>query len=147
MEIKSESIIISACLVGEICRYDGRIKKAPNLDKYIKNYRLIPVCPEVEGGLYVPRPKSWIDSGTGRDVLEGKSRVVNENGRDVTVNFIKGAKITLDLAQTNHVKLAVLKSKSPSCGLGQVYNADRLVKGNGVTAELLLKHGIEVIAV
>jgi len=142
-----EKIIVSACLVGQRCRFDGKLKKSPRLADYIKDCQVLAICPEVKGGLSVPRPKAFIDSGTGKDVLEGKAEVINEKGQVVTKNFIIGAQKTLDLALANNVKKAILKSKSPSCGFGRVYNSDRLVKGNGVTAELLLKHGIEVVVI
>jgi len=139
--------IISACLFGQKCRFDGKSKQLPDLDNYKKDCKLLPVCPEVLGGLGVPRLKAWIKSGTGKDVLEGNAKVINENGEDVTDNFIKGAYKTLDLALANGVRKAILKSRSPSCGVGQVHNVDKLVNGNGVTAELLIENGIEVIVV
>jgi len=139
--------IISACLYGQKCRYDGKSKKLTGLDNYKKDCKLLPVCPEVLGELGVPRPRAWINSGTGKDVLDSNAKVINENGEDVTDSFVKGAFKTLDMAMTNNVKKAILKSKSPSCGVGQVRNADKLVKGNGVTAELLIRNGIEVIVV
>lgn len=141
------NVIISACLIGLRCRYDGKTKILPNLAEYESIYNLTPVCPEIEGGLLVPRPKSWIENGIGKDVLDGKAIVINENGQDVSLNFINGAKKALELALRKNIKKAILKSKSPSCGCGQVYNNDQLVNGNGVTAELLINHGIEIITV
>ncbi|MCP4583305.1 MAG: DUF523 domain-containing protein [candidate division Zixibacteria bacterium] len=140
-------ILISACLIGDNCRYDGKNKAMPDLDRYTRNHELIPVCPEVEGGLRVPRPRAWIKSGTGGDVLDGKTIVIDENGLDITSNFMVGAKYALEIALANNVKVAILKSRSPSCGKGNVYNASDLVNGNGVTAELLIRNGIEVITV
>ncbi|MCD6162071.1 MAG: DUF523 domain-containing protein [candidate division Zixibacteria bacterium] len=139
--------LISACLVGLRCRYDGRTKTLPNLAEYENKYNLTPVCPEIEGGLDVPRPKSWIENGSGKDVLDGNTIVVNENGQDVSLSYLDGAKKVLELARSKDARVAILKSKSPACGCGQVYNADKLVNGNGVTAELLMSHGIKVIAV
>jgi uncharacterized protein YbbK (DUF523 family) len=144
---ENEKIIVSACLVGEKCRFDGRAKKISNLADYVDGCQVLAICPEVEGGLCVPRPKAFIDSGTGEDVLEGRAEVINEKGEVVTENFIAGARKTLKLALANDVKKAILKSKSPSCGFGWVYNLDKLVKGNGVTAELLLRHGIRVVVI
>jgi len=139
--------IISACLIGRRCRYDGNLLKSPDLDDLIRGYELIPVCPEVDGGLGIPRPKSWIKSGSGADVLDDNTIVINENGQDVTSQFISGAEITLKQAFQHNVRKAILKSKSPSCGIGQVYNGDKLVEGNGVTAELLIRNGFNVIAI
>lgn len=150
---KEVKIIVSACLAGEKCRFNGTTKRLARLDDYVGGVRVLAVCPEIEGGFGVPRPRAAIDCGTGRDVLEGKARVVTEQGEDVTAGYIAGARKALDLARKYHVRKAVLKSKSPSCGYGSIYNCDkhtsayRLVKGNGVMAELFLRNGIEVIAV
>jgi uncharacterized protein YbbK (DUF523 family) len=141
-----QKAIISACLIGRKCRYDGTSLLAPDLIDFKHDYELIPVCPEVDGGLGVPRPKAWIKSGTGADVLDSKTIIINEHGLDVTAQFISGAEHTLTQAKKNNVHKAILKAKSPSCGKGQVYNYDKLVDGNGVTAELLMRNGIEVIA-
>jgi len=145
-EMNKKSILISACLIGEKCRYDGACKTMTYMDRYTRGHELIPVCPEIDGGLNVPRPRAWIKSGTGGDVLDGKTIVVDENGRDVTSYFMAGAKHALEIALANNVKTAILKSRSPSCGKGKVYNAAELVNGNGVTAELLIGNGIEVIS-
>ncbi len=142
-----EKKIISACLYGQICRFDGKNKKLPNLSDYKKGCCLIPVCPEILGGLPVPRPRARINSGTGKDVLDGKARIVDENGKDVTDYYIDGAKKTLQIAIDNNVKKALFKSKSPSCGFGRVHNAEGLVEGNGVTAELLIRNGIKVVII
>jgi len=145
--LSKNKVLISACLIGDNCRYDGKNQKLPDLDEYTRDYDLIPVCPELDGGLAVPRPRAWIKSGTGGDVLDGKTIVIDENGRDVTSNFIAGAEHALKTAIANDVKTAILKSKSPSCGKGKVYNYSELVNGNGVTAELLIRNGIEVITI
>jgi uncharacterized protein YbbK (DUF523 family) len=143
-QIKKETILISACLVGVNCRWDGKSKMAPQLEELKAKYRLIPVCPEVLGGLGVPRPKAWIQSGDGSDVLGGKTRVIDENGHDVTGQFIAGAHKCLQLAIDNDVKEVILKAKSPSCGYGTIKRGDELVEGNGVTAELLKRNGVKV---
>lgn len=149
MESKAnkQKAIISACLIGQKCRYDGICLPVPDLADFKHDYEFIPVCPEVDGGLGVPRSKAWIKSGTGADVLDGKTTIINEDGLDITAQFISGAKHTLAQALRHNAQKAILKSKSPSCGKGQVYNYDKLVEGNGVTAELLIRNGIEVIAI
>ena len=113
-----------------------------------KKYSLIPVCPEQLGGCPTPRPAVEIDGSAGADVLEGRGRVLTENGSDETSKLIKGAEETLKIAKILGVKRAVLKSKSPSCGYKEIYNgsfSDTLKEGNGVTAELLIRNGIEVL--
>ena len=107
----------------------------------------IPVCPEVLGGLRIPRENSEITGGNGSDVLEGKARVITISGKDVTSNFIKGAKVVLAFAKKYRIKKAILKSNSPSCGLGKIYDGSftsKLINGSGVTASLLRQKGIKV---
>ena len=139
--------LISACLIGQRCRYDGEILQLPDISDLTRQYDLILVCPEVDGGLGIPRPKAWIKNGTGADVLDGKTIVINEIGQDVTSKFISGAEVALKQAFQHNARKAILKSKSPSCGKGQVYNGDKLVEGNGVTTELLMRNGINVIII
>ena len=139
--------LISACLIGWRCRYDGEILQIPDVSDLTRQYDLVPVCPEVDSGLGIPRSKSWIKHGSGADVLDGNTIVINEKGQDVTSQFISGAKIVLEQAVRCNVKKAIFKSKSPSCGKGLVYNGDELVEGNGVTTELLIRNGINVITI
>lgn len=110
---------------------------------------LFPVCPEVLGGLSVPRSPSEIVAGDGLDVIEGKAKVVNSAGVDVTNNFSKGAYETLRIAQAIGAKEAVFAEKSPSCGSNLIFDgtfSNRLIQGNGVTTALLKKNGIKVIS-
>lgn len=114
----------------------------------VKKGLAVPFCPEQLGGLPTPRYASEIQQGSGEDVLEGRARVINQTGRDVTENFIRGAEESLKLARILGTKFAILKSKSPSCGYGEIYDGSFrgvLVKGNGVTAALFMKNGIKVI--
>ena len=147
----SRMIIVSSCLLGEKCRFDGNSK--PNIEATILFSKglALPVCPECLGGLSVPRPPAEIVGGSGEDVLSGSARVIakTENGEtiDVTNAFIRGAykalKTTLECGATE----AVLKAKSPSCGCGFIYDGSfcgQLTEGNGVTAALLIKNGIHV---
>ena len=135
-----ESILISACLLGIPCRYDGKSKpKFTNdeISRLREKYSLIPVCPEIYGGLPTPRVGS-------ERVLD---RVIMADGTDVTENFKRGAEATLSLARTLGATRALLKEKSPSCGKGFIYDGSftgKLVPGDGTTAELLLKNGISV---
>ena len=132
------NVLISACLLGINCRYDGREKRYGEIDKIPENINLIPICPEQLGGLPTPRPPA-----------ERKGeRVYNIEGKDVTENFIRGAEETLKTAEIFGCRYAILKEKSPSCGKGLVYDGSFggvLVPGEGITAERLLKAGIKVI--
>ena len=108
---------------------------------------ILPICPEVSGGLPTPRPPAEIQGGDGGDVLEGRARVVNIEGKNVTAEFLAGAQKALRVVRCWDIKEAVLKARSPSCGLGQIYDGSfsgRLVEGNGVTAALLKREGIIV---
>lgn len=137
MPLQKEKLLVSACLIGVRVRYDGGDSRTDSVLGLADRYDLIPLCPEVLGGLPVPRPPA--------EILMGK--VVTEAGRDVTANFEAGARITLDYCLENGIRKAVLKSKSPSCGIGLVYDGSftrTLIEGDGVTAQLLLRHGIEV---
>ena len=132
-----EKILISACLVGENCKYDGGNNLNPKIEALLEKYDLIPFCPEVEGGLDTPRNPSEI---------KGES-VFMDNGRDVSENFFKGAKKALMLALFLKIKVAILKERSPSCGTHQVHDgsfSNKLIDGMGITAKMLKENGIEV---
>lgn len=131
------NILISGCLLGLKCRYDGKEKKLPEIEKLIESYNLIPICPEQLGGLPTPRiPAERV-----------KDRVITQAGVDVTKEYRLGAEEALKIAKLYNCKKTILKEKSPSCGCGKIYDGTfsrNLIVGNGVTAELLLKNGIEV---
>lgn len=141
-------IIISACLCGVRCRYDGHSNKDPMFIKLLRTGRAIPVCPEQLGGLSTPRDAAEIVGGTGQQVLRGQARVLNKSGEDVSNCFLRGAQETLNLAQKLDASLLILKSRSPSCGVGEIYDgsfSSRLRQGDGVTAALLQEHGFSAI--
>lgn len=142
------NILVSACLLGTNCKYSGGNNLTPKLLELKKENNVISVCPEELGGLLTPREPCEIRNGAGKEVLEGKSRVINKVGEDVTDSFLTGAKKTLDLAKQHTCPLAVLKSRSPSCGCGIIYDgtfSGELKEGNGVTAQLLLDNEIVVM--
>lgn len=130
------NILISACLLGRKCRYDGKDKNRIDLSVF-DGHRLFAVCPEVDGGLGIPRaPSERIGD-----------RIINKNGEDVTDEYTRGAVLALRTALENDCKIAVLKAKSPSCGKGRIYDGSfsgTLTDGDGVTAELLQRNGITV---
>jgi len=142
--------LVSACLVGVNCNFEGKNWLNPKLLEEFLKGDLFPVCPEVLGGLLVPRVPAEIQGGDGLDVLSGKAKVVNERGVDVTSQFVAGAAAALRIAQYVGAKEALLIEKSPSCGCGLIFDgtfSDKCVKGDGVTAALLKKNGIKVTAI
>ncbi|MBB6218244.1 uncharacterized protein YbbK (DUF523 family) [Anaerosolibacter carboniphilus] len=141
-------ILISACLVGVDCRYDGGSKRIDEIEKLVKEGKAILVCPEQLGGLPTPRIPCEIKDGDGSKVLEKGARVLNKEGEDLTDSFVKGAEETLKIAALYGVKKAILKARSPSCGKNRIYDGSfqkLLIDGDGVTAALLKKHGILVL--
>jgi uncharacterized protein YbbK (DUF523 family) len=142
--------IASACLVGHKCRYNGEASEDAKMKKMYEQGLVMPVCPELLAKLPVPRCPSEIVGGDGEDVLAGRVRVMAQNGTDITQEFLEGAEKTLQIAQQCGAERAYLKSKSPSCGCGQIYDgtfSGQLREGDGVTSVLLKKNGIEVIEV
>lgn len=132
-----EKILLSACLLGKSCRYDGHDNYCKDIELLKKHFEIIIICPEVDGGLPTPRYPCEI-KGT---------KVINNQGEDVTSFFIKGADHALAIAQQYGIKKAVLKEKSPSCGHFQIYDGNFqkiLINGQGVTAKLLMENGITV---
>ncbi|MBC2580258.1 DUF523 domain-containing protein [Clostridium sp. DJ247] len=140
-------IIVSACLCGINSRYDGDSNKNEKVFNLLKEGKAIPVCPEQLGGMCTPRPAHEIYKGTGKDVIEGRAKVISKEGGDGTEYFIRGAYETLKIAKECGVKVTILKAKSPSCGYGKIYDGSftgNKIDGNGVTAELLESNGIKV---
>ena len=134
-----EKVLISACLVGDKVRYDGKGGYDPLVKELLEYVELVPFCAEVEGGLKTPRPKSEIR----------RNQVINEKGQDVTRNFNEGAKKGLNIVNYLDIKVAILKEHSPSCGVNEVYDGTfkkRLVKGEGYLTRLLRQHGVRVIS-
>lgn len=144
-------ILVSSCLIGRPVRYDGSAAtvKSAILDRWIREGRLVPFCPEIAGGFPVPRPPAEISGDGGSAVLQGEARVVDESGRDVTTYFVDGAHEALRAAQDQGVRLAVLKDGSPSCGSSLIHDGrftDTTRPGMGVTTALLESHGIRVFS-
>lgn len=140
-------IVISACLCGVNCKYNGKNNLNEKALKLLKEGKAILICPEQMGGMSTPRIPCEISFGDGKDVLNGKSKVMNSKGEDCSKEFIKGAKEALKIAKNVKVDFAILKSKSPSCGFGKIYDGSFTGKkkdGNGVTAELFIENGIKV---
>jgi uncharacterized protein YbbK (DUF523 family) len=155
-DLSDRRYLVSACLAGLRCRYKGDSCAHPHVVRLVREGKAVPVCPEQAGGLCTPRPpacivredkpfpsKGW--SAEGRDVLEGRAKVLDANGRDVSPRFLRGAEECLRAAKLWGIDGAILKSGSPSCGSRRAGDPeDSFVEG--VAAALLKKHGIEVIS-
>jgi uncharacterized protein YbbK (DUF523 family) len=132
-----------------LTKYNGSNNLNKDILQLVKEGKAIVVCPEQMGGCSTPRKPCEILSSTGKDVLDKKGKIINNAGEDVTDRFIAGAYETLKLANLFNIEAAIQKSKSPTCGCGEIYDGSfsgRLVKGNGVTAELLMQNGYKVIS-
>jgi len=139
-------VLVSACLLGVDCRYNGRNCLDERVRRLAKRMTLIPVCPEQLGGLGTPRPPVRIIGGSGSDVLDGRAMVVDEGGADVTERMLRGARQVLRLAKVLRVGSAIMKARSPSCGCGEIEGeGGAVVAGDGVTSALLKREGIRVI--
>ncbi|MDO4812023.1 MAG: DUF523 domain-containing protein [Eubacteriales bacterium] len=132
-----DKLLVSACLLGTPCRYDGKSKPIAGMERLRERYELVPVCPECAGGLPTPRMPSE----------RCGDRVIMRGGADVTAQYQRGAQYALELCRKEGCAAALLKERSPSCGSGEIYDGTfthTLIPGNGVTAELLKKNGIKV---
>lgn len=134
-------VLISACLMGDNVRYDGKnsFLDHPILKKWRDEGCLVTVCPEMAGGLPVPRPPCEMDQATGR--------IGTRDGQDFTAEFHTGAQVALDLVTRYDIRFALMKARSPSCGSTEIYDgtfSGQRVVGSGVTAALLMKQGVEV---
>jgi uncharacterized protein YbbK (DUF523 family) len=143
-----EKILVSRCLLGHRVRYDGGASGPfDQLQQWLAEGRVVPLCPEVAGGLPTPRAAAEIPGGQGAQVLDGDAAVITTDGEDVTVQFLSGAHQALDLVREHGIRIAVLKANSPSCGNLLTYDgtfSGVKVGGEGVTAALLKRHGVRV---
>ena len=140
-------ILISSCLLGIKCRYDGGHSRSEEIIEKAQEIQFIPICPEQLGGLPTPRAPSYIVKGDGKGVLSGHARVIDSLGKDVTEAFMKGAQESLKLVQLTGTTKAIVKDKSPSCGLHTPYCETGTGYGLGVAAALLLNAGITIIEI
>ncbi|MDQ3964558.1 MAG: DUF523 domain-containing protein [Actinomycetota bacterium] len=149
MEPREPPVLVSACLAGCECRFDGSANTQDAIARLVAEERAVTVCPEEDGGLGTPRPAAEIVGGDGHDVLAGRARVVTDRGEDVTEAYLRGAEMALAAARTAGASTAVLKARSPSCGKGVIYDGSFSATrraGDGVTVALLQQNGIEVIS-
>lgn len=132
------NILVSACLLGVHCRYDGKGVMQEELERLSKKHNLIPVCPEIYGGLATPR----------NPAERRGERIITKDGEDVTEQYTRGAEEILRLCKFYDCHYAILKERSPSCGYGRIYDgtfSGTLTEGNGVTAQLLAEHGVVIL--
>lgn len=131
-------ILVSACLLGSKVRYDGKSKPYPGIERLTEYFNVIPVCPECQGGLPIPRAPSEIISG---------EKVMSKDGKDVSENYRIGAEETLKIAERFHPLFCILKERSPSCGTSWIHDGsftDKVIPGQGITTRLLQAHGYDV---
>jgi uncharacterized protein YbbK (DUF523 family) len=142
-------VLLSACLAGVPCTHDAQAKTRPWAVRLLAEGRAVLACPEVAGGLPIPRPESEMQGGDGDDVLDGRGRVVSVEGDDVTEQYLAGARHAVREAHASGARAAVLKARSPSCGCGEIYDGSfsgSLRKGDGVTAAALKREGLDVVS-
>lgn len=140
--------LCSACLLGIKCAWDGRDRKNEKATALSEREELLPICPEQLGGMPTPRPNAEIQNGSGEDVLNGKAKILNKKGEDVTGQFLKGAREVLRRARVFGIKEFIGKQRSPSCSCGEIYDgtfSGKLIKGDGMTTALLKRNGIRVV--
>ncbi|MCX8093153.1 MAG: DUF523 domain-containing protein [Candidatus Goldbacteria bacterium] len=140
-------ILISACLCGVNCRHDGCIIENEKLQKLVSQRKALPLCPEVLGGRSVPREPAEIVGGSADDVINGFAKVMDITGKDVTDETITGVLYVVATVKKLGIKTAILKTKSPTCGMGKIFDGSfsgKLIDGNGILTAALLKEGIDV---
>jgi len=150
VEIPPEGrVIVSACLAGVACTHEAEAKTRDWAVRLVAEGRAVLVCPEVAGGLPIPRPAAEIVGGDGADVLGGRAQVISETGEDVTQNYLAGARKAAEAARGVGAHLAILKARSPSCGCGAIHSGNfdgEMLAGDGVTAAILKQEGLEVVS-
>ncbi len=142
-------ILVSSCLAGLEVRYDGKHSLHDQIKRLVAEKKAITICPELSGGFSIPREPAEIIGGDGYDVLDGKVKVIDKSGKDVTDLYIKGAHATLKIAKELKASLVVLKENSPSCGSSMIYDGAFMgnkIAGDGVTSALLKRSGFRVIS-
>lgn len=142
--MKKAPIIVSACLVGKRCRYNGEDRAHPGVIRFLGKKRYVAVCPERLAGWGVPRPPVEFHGGGAREVAAGKAGIIDRLGRDRTASLMKAVTKALYRAISLRAGEAILKEKSPSCGVAKVYRDGRLVRGEGIFAHELRRRGFRV---
>ncbi len=144
-----KKILVSSCLCGKKCRYNGSCVNNSYIENLTKE-EIIEACPELLGGLSIPREPCEIVGGNAEDVWNNKARILSKTGNDYTEQYKLGSNKVLEIIRQNKIKKAILKQNSPSCGYGKIYDgkfSGNKIEGNGILAELLKKNGITIISV
>jgi uncharacterized protein YbbK (DUF523 family) len=146
--LRQASVVwVSACLMGERVRYDGKDQRSDAVARALEGKQVVSFCPEAEAGLGIPRPPVQLVGGTGKDVLAGTARAqLVATGDDRTDAFVRGAQLALAAAQRAGATVAILKERSPSCGTQRVWSSGAVVPGEGVTAATFRAAGIVVLS-
>jgi uncharacterized protein YbbK (DUF523 family) len=144
----SRTILVSSCLLGLKTRYDAKSRIETKVINWLQagGWIPIPVCPEQLGGLSTPRPKAEFATGDGETLIAGLGQLINATGDDVTSLFLHGAEQTAEIAKHCGCSVALLKERSPSCGVHAIYRDGTLTKGSGVTAAYLKKIGLQLFS-
>jgi len=144
---ESKPIIgVSACLLGEACRHDGDDADRPAVRRACAGHTVVPVCPEVLGGMGTPRPPVHFLTGDGATALAAESGIVDDSGAERTEAMLAGARIALQRILDAGASRVILKERSPSCGVRSVHHADQVVPGIGVFAALLRQHDVQIMS-
>jgi uncharacterized protein YbbK (DUF523 family) len=144
----NKKFLVSACLAGINCTFRGKNNLNDNVKKLVDNGEAVALCPEVFGSLGVPRENIELRGGDGNDILDGKAKAISSSGRDVTKDVVAGAHKVVEIVKRYGINKAILKSNSPTCGVGRIYDgtfSNTLKNGDGVLAALLKRNGIKVI--
>lgn len=142
--MKRAPIVVSACLLGKRCRYNGEDRANPGVRRFLKGKNFIAVCPEKLAGWGVPRPPVEFRGGGAEKVMAGRAKIVSNEGADLTASLMKAVMKAVDRASSVGAEEAILKEKSPSCGVKKVYRSGRLVRGEGLFTHGLKRRGITV---
>ncbi len=144
----TETILVSACLLGLLTRYDGTEKRNPRVLDFISDRGLvpIPICPEQLAGLPTPRPPVRFSRADGTGILDGTGSLIDEDGNEFAQTFLKGAMESVKIARLTGCRKALLKERSPSCGVSRIYRGEALTAGQGVTCALLRRNGLQVFS-
>ena len=141
---KGPTIVVSACLIGQRCRYNGEDKRHPGVIRFLRGKKYVALCPEMLAGWGSPRPAVQFHGGGASDVAQGKAKIKDERGMDRTESLMQGVSMALEQAQTLQAREAILKEKSPSCGVRRVYRDGKLTRGEGLFTHGLRKKGVQV---
>lgn len=138
--------LVSACLIGINCRYDGANSYSATVSSFLEDRRFLPICPELLAGLGVPRPPCCFSEGDGKALLAGSARILDKDGNDLTESYLVGANKALEVVREKGIRSAILNERSPSCGVHEIYIGRDRFPGMGVMTALLVEQGVRVMS-